>query len=108
MVKKAMVSKKLELMYEKLTHLAEKRTELAQERTINAYVRTAATVILFGMAFVGFSGEQGAFFLYGGWIAIFVGFGFIVQSIKQSVKHSKDLARIKRFFARLIEFEFKR
>ena len=101
------MSKQTELLAEKRTHLAEKRTELARERTWMAYIRTGTTVILFGLAFIGFSKEN-MFLFYSGVGAIIVGFIMIINAMQRTVRHTHEIEKIKSFFGRLIRYRFKK
>lgn len=76
---------------EKLTKLAKERTKLAYERTIMAYVRTATTVVLFGMAFLGFSKTIGDFLYWSGIASIAVGVLFLLLAIYTSTTHYKKI-----------------
>ncbi|MFH2028489.1 MAG: DUF202 domain-containing protein [Nanoarchaeota archaeon] len=95
------MGKKSELLAEQRTHLAQIRTELAYKRTINADLRTSATMILFGIAFIGFSKDRWDFFFISGICAIIVGIIFIVTGAKEWVKHSNRIQDAKEFFEKL-------
>ncbi|MBU1111877.1 MAG: DUF202 domain-containing protein [archaeon] len=86
--------KKAQNEHSKLTHLAQKRTELAQERTILAYIRAAATVTLFGIAFFGLSVKRWDFFFFSGLFAVFVGVIFLVVAAFRWIKHSREIGEI--------------
>ena len=92
-----------ELLAEERTELAAKRTELAHERTFLAYMRTATTLILFGMAFLGFSRNYDWLF-YAGWASIISGVGFLIIAVVRSQKHSNEIGRVTRFIKRIILF----
>jgi uncharacterized membrane protein YidH (DUF202 family) len=102
-----MANKRSDLLAEKRTHLAQKRTELAHERTIMSYFRTAATIILFGIAFLGLSKTGADLLFYSGVAAVTLGLLLFVVAIFRSVKHSREINRIKEFFAKVIKFKFK-
>ena len=96
-----------ELLAEKRTHLAEKRTELAQERTMMSFIRTGTTVVLFGIAFFGFS-DKNQFFIYAGVRAIAAGIIMIGIAIHKSIKHTMDIHNIREFFGKMIKHKFKK
>ena len=90
------------LLSEKRTHLSEKRTELAHERTLMGYVRTATTLTLFGIAFLGLSKIRLDFFWWTGRIAILIGLGFIILAIFRAIKHWNEIKNIRTFFEHLL------
>jgi len=90
------MSKKLELLAEKRTRLAEIRTELAYRRTMSADLRTASTMILFGIAFIGFSKVIWDFFFTAGTIVIFVGVIYLVSALSVLWKHSRLIKSLKK------------
>jgi uncharacterized membrane protein YidH (DUF202 family) len=80
-----------------VTCLARKRTELAQERTALAYFRTAASLALFGVAFLGFSG-QSRFFRWVGIFSLIAGALFLLIALHRGMKHQKEINEFKEFF----------
>ncbi len=82
-------------------YLAEKRTELAQERTVLAYFRTAASLFLFGIAFIGFQ-EQAKVLYYSGRVAIVLGIIFVIIALMRGWKHQIELLQIKERFKHLL------
>ena len=82
---------------DEIANLAHKRTELAHERTLLSYFRTSATLLLFGVAFLGFR-EKSPFYLYGGWVAIVLGILFIIVAIHRALHHQREIRKIERIF----------
>lgn len=76
------------------TRLAQKRTELAQERTILSYFRTAASLILFGFAFIGFQ-QDSRFLFFTGLIAIVIGVIFLLAALYRGARHRKEILHFK-------------
>lgn len=94
--------KDVDFLAEKRTELAEKRTEMAHERTMMANLRTATTLILFGIAFLGFSEERFDFFFVSGVLAIFLGVVILVFAIASGARHSREISRLKGFFGGIV------
>ncbi len=94
---------KLRILADKRTQLAEIRTELAYRRTISADLRTTATMVLFGVAFLGFAEEKGSFFMISGAIAILVGIVFLLGALNSWMLHSKQISLIKVFFDKMLK-----
>jgi len=69
--------------------LAKKRTNLAFERTILAYLRTAASLFLFSIAFFGFK-EFSSIFLYGGVVGSGTGVIFLIIALERFLKHRNN------------------
>lgn len=90
-----------ELRDEKRTRLAEIRTELAHERTMMSDLRTSSTVILFGIAFIGFSKVNWDFFFNAGIIAIALGIIFFLSAVQRGWKHSREIKNIQNLFSRI-------
>ncbi|MBU2638646.1 MAG: DUF202 domain-containing protein [Nanoarchaeota archaeon] len=92
------MAKRGDLLAEKRTHLAEIRTELAYKRTRSADLRTSLTMILFGVAFIGFSQLRWDFFFIAGLLAVGFGCLFLIIAAVGWAKHSREIKRIKVFF----------
>ena len=71
--------------------LAVERNRLAEERTQLAYIRTGVTLLLGGLAFVGYF-RTDAFFSYIGYAVIVVALLFLGHGFKNH-KKSKNLAK---------------
>jgi uncharacterized membrane protein YidH (DUF202 family) len=78
---------------DRATYLAEIRTDLANERTIMAYVRTSATLILFGTGFIGFANQWKPWksFLYAGVFSVMVGVILLIIALRRAVLHTKKI-----------------
>lgn len=84
-------------MAEKRTKFAGTRTTMASERTMLAYFRTGTALILFGLAFLGFQ-EKSQWFVWTGWTAVGVGVFFLVVALWRTLRHQKEIKRIRRVF----------
>ncbi|MBD3310181.1 hypothetical protein GF351_03100 [Candidatus Woesearchaeota archaeon] len=98
-----MMAKKSEILAEKRTQLAEVRTELAYKRTMSADMRTTATLVLFGIAFIGFSEFSWDFFFTAGVAAIILGVIYLVSALRVGLKHSRKIRIIKDVFNKILK-----
>ena len=71
--------------------LAYKRTQLARDRTILAMIRTSISLMLPGIAFIGFA-EKSEIFYPIGIASIIVGIFFLILTIRFYIKHTKGLS----------------
>jgi len=83
-----------------LAVLAHIRTDLSRERTVLSYIRTSTSLILFGIAFIGFQ-EQDLWFIYVGWGSVLFGFLCLLVSVERAMVHRKRHRWLKSLFGRI-------
>lgn len=102
------MAKRSDLLAEKRTHLAEIRTRLAYRRNMSADLRTSATLMLFGIAFIGFSEQRWDFFFNSGITAVSVGIIYMIAALRILIETSKKIRSVVNFFEHKINFRYKR
>ncbi len=83
-----------------LAELAHIRTDLSRERTVLSYIRTATSLILFGIAFIGFQ-KQYHWFIYVGWASVLFGVLCLAVSVHRAMIHRKRHRWLKSLFGRI-------
>tara|TARA_B100000029_G_scaffold399762_1_gene398541 strand:+ start:526 stop:768 length:243 start_codon:yes stop_codon:yes gene_type:complete len=73
------------------TKLALKRTQLARDRTILAMIRTSISLMLPGIAFIGFADKSKIFYPIG-IASIITGIFFLILTIRFYIKHNNGLS----------------
>ena len=71
--------------------LALKRTQLARDRTILAMIRTSISLMLPGIAFIGFADKSEIFYPIG-IASIITGIFFLILTIRFFIKHNNGLS----------------
>jgi uncharacterized membrane protein YidH (DUF202 family) len=71
--------------------LALKRTQLARDRTILAMIRTSISLMLPGIAFIGFADKSKIFYPIG-ITSIITGIFFLILTIRFYIKHNNGLS----------------